>query len=105
MVSSRWTALTMILALLLGLTGIALSRTLDQSAGDKAPFSQPFEEDTEVESKSEVEGDDETALVFVIPTALATAGKIDHLNEDRPDAVESATHELHAARAPPALRS
>lgn len=105
MLFSRWTALTIILALLLGPAGLALSVALDLSAADDSPFSQPCEEDTEKESKSEIEFDDDTALMFVVPVALTTPGVIHQLNEDRPGTVASATHELHAPRAPPALRS
>lgn len=105
MISSRWTALTVILALLLGLSGNALAKSLDQSPEDESPFGQPFEEDKEKETKSEVECDDETALMFVVPVVLPTAGAVHQLNEDRPGTVASATHALHAPRAPPASRS
>lgn len=105
MISSRCTALTVILALLLGLGGVALAKSLDQSAGDDSPFGQPFEEDTEKETKCEVECDDDAALMFVAPVVLATAGAVHQFNEDRPGPVASATHELHAPRAPPASRS
>ncbi len=102
---SRWTALTIILALLLGPSGLVLSATLDQSAEDESPFGQPCEEDTKGESKSEIECDDDTALMSVVSIVLTTSGTAQHLNEDRPGTVKSATHELHAPRAPPASRS
>jgi hypothetical protein len=96
----------MVLALFLGSTfGLMQFADAEPVSSDDAPANQPFEEDNEEESQAEIERDDETAFVFVVPIAIAAAGSLNHLNDDRLGTVEAATRELHAPRAPPVSRT
>lgn len=105
MVCCNRKSLCTFLALLVGVVnGPALVAAGEQKPGKHSPVDQPFEEDTESETRNEVEFDDESTLMFDVPTVAPTLVSVDCLSEDRCGPVEAATHELHGPRAPPAAR-